>query len=36
MLSSAAFQFLVPILAGYIAYSITDRPGLLPGMAPVG
>lgn len=30
---SAAFQFLIPILAGYIAYSIADRPGLLPGMA---
>lgn len=29
----AAFQFLIPILAGYIAYSIADRPGLLPGMA---
>lgn len=30
---NAAFQFLIPILAGYIAYSIADRPGLLPGMA---
>lgn len=30
---AAAFQFLIPILAGYIAYSIADRPGLLPGMA---
>ncbi|MGA9517446.1 MAG: fructose-specific PTS transporter subunit EIIC [Trichococcus sp.] len=29
----AAFSFLVPILAGYIAMSIADRPGLLPGMA---
>lgn len=29
----AAFQFLIPVLAGYIAYSIADRPGLLPGMA---
>ncbi|UJF15866.1 fructose-specific PTS transporter subunit EIIC [Jeotgalibaca sp. MA1X17-3] len=29
----AAFNFLIPILAGYIAYSIADRPGLLPGMA---
>lgn len=30
---NAAFNFLIPILAGYIAYSIADRPGLLPGMA---
>lgn len=28
----AAFQLMVPILAGYIAYSIADRPGLAPGM----
>lgn len=27
-----AFGFMVPILAGYIAYSIADRPGLVPGM----
>lgn len=33
MVGSAAFNFLIPILAGYIAYSIADRPGLLPGMA---
>lgn len=26
------FLFMVPILAGYIAYSIADRPGLAPGM----
>jgi fructose-specific phosphotransferase system IIC component/fructose-specific phosphotransferase system IIA component/fructose-specific phosphotransferase system IIB component len=26
------FEFLVPILAGYIALSIADRPGLAPGM----
>ena len=32
-IGNAAFQFLIPILAGYIAYSIADRPGLLPGMA---
>lgn len=32
-IGSSAFQFLIPILAGYIAYSIADRPGLLPGMA---
>lgn len=29
---SGAFSFLVPILAGYIAYSIADRPGLAVGM----
>ncbi|WP_308215184.1 fructose-specific PTS transporter subunit EIIC [Sinobaca sp. H24] len=28
----AAFALIVPILAGYIAYSIADRPGLAPGM----
>ncbi|GAA0177880.1 fructose-specific PTS transporter subunit EIIC [Clostridium sediminicola] len=27
-----AFGFMVPILAGYIAFSIADRPGLVPGM----
>ncbi|MFJ9410534.1 fructose-specific PTS transporter subunit EIIC [Streptomyces sp. NPDC101393] len=26
-----AFGFLVPILAGYIAYGMADRPGLVPG-----
>ncbi|SFL41276.1 PTS fructose transporter subunit EIIC [Halanaerobium salsuginis] len=31
-LGSAAFTLMVPILAGYIAYSIADRPGLAPGM----
>ncbi|SEO57641.1 PTS system, fructose-specific IIC component [Amphibacillus marinus] len=31
-LGGAAFGFMVPILAGYIAYSIADRPGLAPGM----
>ncbi|GIP22986.1 PTS fructose transporter subunit IIABC [Paenibacillus sp. J22TS3] len=29
---SAAFTFMVPILAGFIAMSIADRPGLAPGM----
>lgn len=29
---SDAFSFMLPILGGYIAYSIADRPGLLPGM----
>jgi PTS system fructose-specific IIC component len=27
-----AFKLMVPLLAGYIAYSIADRPGLAPGM----
>lgn len=31
-LGSSAFTLMVPILAGYIAYSIADRPGLAPGM----
>ncbi|MFD1362472.1 PTS fructose transporter subunit IIABC [Lentibacillus salinarum] len=29
---SNAFNFLIPILAGYIAMSIADRPGLMPGL----
>ncbi|EHM09326.1 PTS system, fructose-specific, IIB component/PTS system, fructose subfamily, IIC component [Thermanaerovibrio velox DSM 12556] len=28
----ASFTFMVPILSGFIAYSIADRPGLAPGM----
>jgi PTS system fructose-specific IIC component len=28
----AAFALMVPILAGYIAYSIADKPGLAPGV----
>lgn len=28
---NAAFSFMLPILAGYIAYSIADRPGLAVG-----
>ncbi|MCG0239316.1 MAG: fructose-specific PTS transporter subunit EIIC [Firmicutes bacterium] len=28
----AAFMFMVPILSGFIAFSIADRPGLAPGM----
>ncbi|MCL6732919.1 PTS fructose transporter subunit IIABC [Streptomyces neyagawaensis] len=28
---AAAFSFLVPVLAGYIAYGMADRPGLVPG-----
>lgn len=27
-----AFGFMVPIMAGFIAYSIADRPGIVPGM----
>ncbi|MFS0704479.1 PTS fructose transporter subunit IIC [Cellulomonas sp. 179-A 9B4 NHS] len=27
----AAFGFLVPVLSGFIAYGIADRPGLVPG-----
>jgi PTS system fructose-specific IIC component len=30
-LGGAAFSFLVPALAGYIAYAIADRPGIAPG-----
>lgn len=29
---AGAFGLMIPILAGYIAYSIADRPGLAPGM----
>jgi len=29
---SGGFGLMVPILSGYIAYSIADRPGLAPGM----
>jgi len=28
----SAFALMIPILAGYIAYSIADRPGIVPGM----
>jgi PTS system fructose-specific IIC component len=28
----AAFKLMVPILSGYIAFSIADRPGLTPGL----
>ncbi|WP_203141994.1 PTS fructose-like transporter subunit IIB [Marinobacter mangrovi] len=27
-----AFKLMIPLLAGYIAYSIADRPGIAPGM----
>ncbi|MGL5151819.1 MAG: PTS fructose transporter subunit IIC [Clostridium sp.] len=32
MLGGAGFTFMVPVLSGFIAYSIADRPGLVPGM----
>lgn len=31
-IGGAAMGFMNPILAGYIAYAIADRPGLVPGM----
>lgn len=31
-IGGAGFSFMVPILSGFIAYSIADRPGLVPGM----
>lgn len=31
-IGKAAFAFMLPILSAYIAQSIADRPGLLPGM----
>lgn len=30
--AKAAFALIVPVLSGYIAYSIADRPGIAPGM----
>ena len=32
MIGGAGFGFMVPVLSGFIAYSIADRPGLVPGM----
>nr|WP_086939777.1 PTS fructose transporter subunit IIBC [Thaumasiovibrio occultus] len=29
---ASAFALMIPVLAGYIAYSIADRPGLAPGL----
>lgn len=29
---SAAFSMMVPVLAGFIAYAIADRPGIAPGL----
>src|SRR5699024_8887853 len=31
-IGNASFSFMVPILAGFIAVSIADRPGLVPGI----
>lgn len=31
-IGTIAFQMMIPILAGFIAMSIADRPGLVPGM----
>ena len=31
VIGGAAFGFLVPILSGFIAFAIADRPGLVPG-----
>jgi len=30
--AKAAFTLIIPVLSGYISYSIADRPGLAPGM----
>src|SRR5919206_1806371 len=30
-IGSTAFMLMLPVLAGYIAYSIAGKPGLLPG-----
>ncbi|HKT55411.1 MAG TPA: fructose-specific PTS transporter subunit EIIC [Microbacterium sp.] len=32
VMGSASFGFLVPILSGFIAFAIADRPGLVPGI----
>jgi fructose PTS system EIIBC or EIIC component len=32
LVGAAAFGFLVPILAGFIAFGIADRPGIAPGI----
>ncbi|MGL4875103.1 MAG: PTS fructose transporter subunit IIC [Clostridium sp.] len=31
-IGGAGFTFMVPVLSGFIAFSIADRPGLVPGM----
>lgn len=35
-IGGAAFGFMLPVLAGYIAYSIADRPGLVAGFVAGG
>lgn len=32
LIGKGSFSLMVPILSGYIAYSIADRPGIAPGM----
>ena len=32
VIGGASFGFLVPILSGFIAFAIADRPGLVPGI----
>lgn len=32
-IGNAAFSFMLPVLAGFIAYSIAEKPGLAPGFA---
>jgi fructose PTS system EIIBC or EIIC component len=32
LIGSTAFKLFLPVLAGYISYSIADRPGLAPGL----
>jgi len=32
LIGSTSFQLFLPVLAGYISYSIADRPGLAPGL----
>ena len=36
IIGKTAFGFLVPALAGYIAYAIADRPGIAPGFVMGG
>ena len=36
MIGKTAFAFLVPALAGYIAFAIADRPGIAPGFVMGG
>jgi fructose PTS system EIIBC or EIIC component len=31
-IGDTAFKLMIPLLAGYISYSIADRPGLVPGL----